>query len=676
MEWLNLFTNKCWIDGKNCSHLVKSPCLYPILQMLPTTAMTVTCASCVIYSLKYALHTMFLFRDFITLAQCNLENSKLFLLMGEDVAFIRRYRVYLVSLLKSPLIKPLQTTVVILLIKNARGLTTLLKLKDREKFQRSLGKSIFDVTSKAIASFGEIANYHKKKENRKAIRINSKTFTLTFNGYLYWGDNNEIIREDDFGLFLEPSQLKKCKQLLEEHFLIAQFELGDGTDGSKIDSGQIYRMFNHELLLSPFLHFEAGYYSRAEVLMHLTLYINNAEENSGSDSNQNEKPEQNEGNEANTNGNAPANSRAKPKSFVQYVLNPKSSLPMFTNLSTTENIKTTEDEMQVNRGQKAYVGRNDFMDDQTVIFVILTNILVENKMSNMLTKIVNLIKNPVNSRALSGFRYNKLLLVQTSLIEILGESILDNNAATPVRTRLFGHRLTRQEVESMEKLLKPGQKLTQIMFKNNTALTQEVRKKSYSAVQMFKLFSYRLHYYDTWNSRILFHKKIHPEDVLSQKHYENYSQNMSSNKQWLIVSCTVIPTLVILLLFIIYKYVVPAHFKYNSFYRKNVKRDTAATFSSSSKKPIKHSVKSIIKNTDNKSASSVNKKKLSVKTLNGKLAEAYGYGQLLDESDNSVVHDSKKESLYSEIQTNDVLYDEYNKHLKGKKNNKKTKETV
>ncbi|CRG97311.1 conserved Plasmodium protein, unknown function [Plasmodium gallinaceum] len=550
--WLNLIFNECWYKEEKCEDLTSKKCTLSVLAMVPKRSLKLTCINCVIYALNYASHSKYLFKMSSQIEHCYDENNSHLINLSKDIGLIRENRIYLSSLEKISVLKNVKSEIIVLLIKNATGLINLLKTGDHGKFIRVINQSLFDVIKKSVKDYLKNLNYnnaYKSDESIMNLKM-EKSLTLTVNGYLFSDKNsNKILRFYDFGLFLSGIHLKKCTSLLTKNNLIIQIEIGNIKNNTPLENGKILNLIEYELFLNSFLHFGSNYYSKVTILLKKVIYM--------------------KGNNWND-------------IFIYDELNQDNSIiddsaaiisgetsETFNNLTSYSLEDHIEERKKIEEFKKNQI---ELMEDQTVIFIIMVNILPENKYSLLKKKIIDLLKNPVNSRSLEGFQYDNIKLISEKLIEVLGESFNDVQSNTRRRTNYFGSRINKREIESIEKLIQPGKKLVQIAFHNFTSIPLENRTKFYSANKMFSLFEHRIHYYNEWNSQILFSKKIYPEDILLTKSYNVFSYVKPNKNYWFIISLTVIPFLIILLLFGVFKYMFPKRLQFHFFSKKKTKK--------------------------------------------------------------------------------------------------------
>ncbi|CRG99159.1 conserved Plasmodium protein, unknown function [Plasmodium relictum] len=549
--WLNLIYDECWYKEKNCEHLTSNNCTLSVLAMIPKRSLKITCIDCAIYAMNYASHSKYLFKMFSQIEHCYDNNNSHLIKLSKDIGLVRENRIYLSSLEKISVLKNVRSEIIVLNIKNAVGLINLLKTGGHGKFIRVINQSLFDVIKKSVKDYLKNLNYnnaYKSDENIMNLEM-EKSLTLTVNGYLFSDKNSkEVLRFYDFGLFLSGIHLKKCTSLLTNSNLIIQIEIGNIKNNTPLENGKILNLIEYELFLNSFLHFGSNYYSKVVMLLKKVIYMKG-----------------NSWNDIFTYDEFNRNNSVIDDSVTNTNDEPSN---MFNNLKYNSLEDHIEERKKIEEFKKNQI---ELMEDQTVIFIIMVNILPENKYALLKKKIIDLLKNPVNSRSLEGFQFDDIKLISEKLIEVLGESFNGSQNNTRRRTHYFGSRINKREVESVEKLIQPGKKLIQIAFHNFTSIPLENRTKIYSAKKMFSLFEHRIHYYNEWNTQILFSKKIYPEDILITKNYV-YSQEKSNKNHWFIVSFTVIPFLIIILLFVVYKYTFPERLQFHFFSRKKTKK--------------------------------------------------------------------------------------------------------
>ncbi|ANQ07087.1 Uncharacterized protein PCOAH_00014070 [Plasmodium coatneyi] len=586
--WMELITNECWRQEDGCRALTTRSCALSVLNALPKKTLPVTCGSCIMYALNYALHSKHLFINMLQIQNCNEDNNLKLINLTKDVSFVREHRIYMNSLESISVAKNVRSQVIILRIENATKLVDILRTHGHEKFTQVMSDALLEVVKKSIETYKRYlehnSSFRKNEKNEKNFDL-ANLISLTINGYLYMDHTSgEISRVRDFGLFFTEDFLEQCVWMLTGRNLFLQVEMGtpggaDVSTGEASQSGDPFPMGNlltlveFELVLNSYLHFGENYFSKAVMLMKKVFYAEGKNAKGvfsyGADktdkADKEDKENREEGRPVNnflairksgklrraTQGGHLRGSPQEGHSRIVAWENHLSATPPNEHRKQIEEFKRTLLEL---------------MDDQTIFFIILVKSLPENKYTLMKSAIVDLLTKPVYSNSLKGFSYNDGKKVNKELIEILGESYNDPINNLKRRTMHFGSRINKREIQAFEKLLQQGYKLTQIAFHNYSSLPLNSRKNIYSAVKMFSLFKHRVHYLTGWDAHILFSKRIYPEDMVEKK-YNVYSYAQSGGNHWFIICCTVIPLLVIILLFLLYKYLLHDKLKFFFLFR-------------------------------------------------------------------------------------------------------------
>ncbi|SCN45115.1 conserved Plasmodium protein, unknown function [Plasmodium malariae] len=583
--WIDLIFKECWNEQNNCAALTTRRCALSSLSMLPKKVLPITCTTCILYALNYALHSKYLFNSINREQVCNDENNKKLVAISTDISYVREYSVYLNSLSTISALKNIQSEIFVFHIKSAKVLINLLKQNNLEAFTRIVNNSLSEVIKKSAdlyikysqsnnfflpngssGSSGSISNSSSGSAlTREALE---KLFVLTVNGYAYYDKaSNEILRAHDFGLFFTEFYLKKCTSLLTGNNLFLQIEIGYSPEFNikSLQNGSFINLVEFEFILNPYLRIGPNDYSKSDLFLKKLIYMNDK------DGSSNVFTYDEFARDIDVAENLLPYDAHKPKGVVSDDSsgNSRGSGNPFLRSSPPEERKSEENSKKKNL---------ELTKDQTIFCILMVKILPENKYTQMKESIINLLSEPVNSRALEGFKYNDNKLINKELIEILGESY--NNPYTNIkrRTNHFGYRINKSDIHSIEKIILDGHKLVQIAFHNFISIPLNMRKKIYSANQMFSLFEHRYHYLNGWDTQILFIKKIHPEDII-EKSFTVYSNDKSNNHFWFIICCGIISLFIIIVCFIFYKYIFQKKFNFSLLFKKRkTKKHKYSTF--------------------------------------------------------------------------------------------------
>ncbi|SOV77281.1 conserved Plasmodium protein, unknown function [Plasmodium sp. gorilla clade G3] len=653
--WLQLIFSDCWKIDNGCRNITRSNCSLSVLTMLPKRGLPITCISCIIYALNYASHSMYLFKNFSNIENCNNENNIKLISLSSEISIIRENIIYLNSLEKISVLKNVQSEIIVLHIKNGSGLIKLLNMEGHGAFIRIVSNSIYEVIKRSINDYIKYVNnnnnnIYKNNDYINNLNINmKKSITLTINGYLYKdNEKNEIFRIFDFGLFLTDIHLKKCLSLLNGNNIFIQLEIGSSQTNVPFKNGNILNLIELEIILNSFLHFGYNYYSKVFLILKKIIYLKNYNDNDvfTYDDNNKKNIYEDMGKWLHSNLNSDKNNQMNINFNKDIINNDISHL--------------NQNNMNVNQFNK--IDETDLIDDQTIYCIIIVNIVPENKYLFLKKSIIQLLNKPIYSRSLSGFQFKDNKIINEELIEILGESYYNSFNKSKRRTNVFGSRINAREILLAEKLIKPGLKLIHIAFHNFTSIPIQQRNTFYSANNMFSLFQHRIHYLEEWNPKLLIIKKFYPEDMII-KSYNIYSYPKNNNKYWFIISCTVIPFLLIILLILLYKRWFPDNlfcFPFISKHRRNhnkQKRKQNYKYSCSTcrKKCFKHMYKM------EKDKSQLRKRLILQKNI-PKIINKKNNNNLLfpiKQNDEHFPRNKKKKSttplFLEEIQTNDII---------------------
>ncbi|SCM07837.1 conserved Plasmodium protein, unknown function [Plasmodium chabaudi adami] len=561
-SWMDLISKECWNEENYCHMLTSEKCSLAVFRALPSKKLPITCISCMIYAINYALHSEYLFKIFSNIVVCNKTDNLKLLKLSNDIGLVREYRIYLNVLNKDELLKNIQSEIIILNIKNASRLINLLTTnieesnKINETFKNIINESMSEIIKKGINRYIKYLNnnnlYTINENNDINIELD-KAVTVTINGYLYLDKkSNKLLHVQDFGLFFPKFYFKKCINLLTSHNLFVQIEFGINHAHNFPQIENLFNFIELELILNSYFHLGNGHYSSTSIILKKFIYMNNQNENfNENDSNiytydefnkdkynvdnlllfEDEIVENKEGNKFEKDNLQNNNLQNIPNLNIQNVFEEKYA----------ENIQAEP------------------FDDQTVILILMVKILTETKISVIKKNIINLLIKPVYSKSLDGFEYKDHKLIQNELVEVLGESYSNSNNYFKRRTLGFGSKINKRDIEKLEKITPTGYKLIQLAFKNYNSFSINDRKKIYSGNQMFSLFQNRLHYLTNWDAKILFIKKIESENVIEKK-YNVYSYPEEGCTNWLVTCYIIIVLLIILLSFILYRYVLNDQF--------------------------------------------------------------------------------------------------------------------
>ncbi|SCP03927.1 conserved Plasmodium protein, unknown function [Plasmodium ovale] len=577
--WLDLIYKECWYGLNNCQAVTSRNCSLPSLIMLPQKTIPITCTKCILYAINYALHSKHLFKILSNIEVCNEENISKFAKLSVDVSIIREYRVYLNSLDTISVLKNIQSEIIVLHIKNGEGLINLLKKEGHEAFIRVVRNSLSEVLKKSVKDYMRYLNYNnldkQNGDNDITNWIMEKSINLTVNGYVYSDkETSELLRVQDFGLFLSEIYLKKCISLLTGNNLFLQIEIGNANMGNFRQSGNLLNFIEFELILNSYLHFGSNYYSKAVMLLKKVIYTNDKNGNNVFTYDEFNNDRYIVDRLLNATGGRRENGVSINGDLANRNKGGSLDIHKRNNLMNAPSDDNTERRKEIEEFKKNQL---ELMDDQTIFCIILVRILPETKHAVMKNTIINLLSKPVQSKSLDGFQYNDHKLIDSELVEILGESYNNPENNVKRRTHQFGSRVNKREIQSIEKLIQEGYKLVQIAFHNFSSIPLKNRIKFYSANKMFSLFEHRLHYLNEWNAQILFIRKIHPEDMI-QKNYNVYAYKRGSKDYWFIICCTVIPLLVIILSCFFYKFMFHDKLKLSSLFKgRKTKRHKFST---------------------------------------------------------------------------------------------------
>ncbi|SCM03100.1 conserved Plasmodium protein, unknown function [Plasmodium chabaudi adami] len=556
-SWMDLISKECWNEENYCHMLTSEKCSLAVFRTLPSKKLPITCISCMIYAINYALHSEYLFKIFSNIVVCNKTDNLKLLKLSNDIGLVREYRIYLNVLNKDELLKNIQSEVIILNIKNASRLINLLTSnieesnKINETFKNIINESMSEIIKKGINRYIKYLNnnnlYTINENNDINIELD-KAVTVTINGYLYLDKkSNKLLHVQDFGLFFPKFYFKKCINLLTSHNLFVQIEFGINHAHNFPQIENLFNFIELELILNSYFHLGNGHYSSTSIILKKFIYMNNQNGNfNENDSNIYTYDEFN-----------------KDKYNVDNLLLLEDEI-----VENKEGNKFEKDNLQnihnlniQNVFEEKYAEniQAEPFDDQTVILILMVKILTETKISVIKKNIINLLIKPVYSKSLDGFEYKDHKLIQNELVEILGESYSNSNNYFKRRTLGFGSKINKRDIEKLEKITPTGYKLIQLAFKNYNSFSINDRKKIYSGNQMFSLFQNRLHYLTNWDAKILFIKKIESENVIEKK-YNVYSYPEEGCTNWLVTCYIIIVLLIILLSFILYRYVLNDQF--------------------------------------------------------------------------------------------------------------------
>ncbi|KYN99677.1 hypothetical protein PGSY75_1029700 [Plasmodium gaboni] len=538
--WLELISNDCWNKENGCRIITRRNCSLSVLTMLPKRGLAITCMSCIIYALNYASHSLYLFKNFSNIENCNNENNIKLISLSSEISIIRENIIYLNSLEKISVLKNVQSEIIVIHIKNGSGLIKLLNIEGHGAFIRIVSNSIYEVIKKSINDYIKYVNnnnIYKNNDYTKNLNIDMiKSITLTINGYLYKDNQkNKIFRIFDFGLFLTDIHLNKCISLLNGNNIFIQLEIGSSQTNVPFKNGNILNLIELEIILNSFLHFGYNYYSKVFLMFKKIIYLKNFNDTDVFIYHYNNNIYEDMGKWLRPNLNS------APNKHINLNNNIVNNVIYHPNQNNNNNINLLNN-----------IDETQLTDDQTIYCIIIVNITPENKYLFLKESIINLLNKPIYSRSLSGFQYKDNKIINEELIEILGESYYNSLNKSKRRTKVFGSRINAREIQSVEKLIKPGLKLIHIAFHNFTSIPVEQRNTFYSANNMFSLFQHRIHYLKEWNPKLLIIKKFYPEDMII-KSYNVYSYPKNNNKYWFIISCTVIPFLIIILFILLCK---------------------------------------------------------------------------------------------------------------------------
>ncbi|KOB59528.1 hypothetical protein PFHG_01288 [Plasmodium falciparum HB3] len=562
-KWLQLIFSNCWKIENGCINITRRNCSLSVLTMLPKKGLPITCISCIIYALNYASHSIYLFKNFSNIENCNNENNIKLINLSNEISIIRENIIYLNSLEKISVLKNVQSEIIVLHIKNGSGLIKLLNTQGHGAFIRIVSNSIYEVIKRSINGYIKYVNNNNNNIYKNNDYINNlyinmkKSITLTINGYLYKdNEKNEIFRIFDFGLFLTDIHLNKCISLLNGNNIFIQLEIGSSQTNVPFKNGNILNLIELEIILNSFLHFGYNYYSKVFLILKKIIYLKNYKDRdvfTYDDNNKNIYEHMAKWLRSNikSDGNNQINNNLNKDIVNNDIFQPNQNNNHVNQINNIDHIELT--------------------DDQTIYCIIMVNIVPDNKCLFLKKSIIQLLNKPIYSRSLSGFQFKDNKIINEELIEILGESYYNSSNKSKRRTNVFGSRINAREIQSAEKLIKPGLKLIHIAFHNFTSIPVQQRNTFYSANNMFSLFQHRIHYLKEWNPKILIIKKFYPEDIII-KSYNVYSYPKNNNKYWFIISCTVIPFLLIILFILLYKRWFPDNlicFPFLSKHRKN-----------------------------------------------------------------------------------------------------------
>ncbi|CAD2087064.1 conserved Plasmodium protein, unknown function [Plasmodium vinckei lentum] len=552
-NWMDLISKECWNEENYCHMLTSKKCSLAVFRTLPSKKLPITCISCMIYAINYALHSEYLFKIFSNIVVCNKSDNLKLLNLSNDIGLVREYRIYLNVLNKDELLKNIQSEIIILNIKNASRLINLLtsNIEENSKinvtFKNIINESMSEIIKKGINRYIKYLNnnnlYIINENNDINIELD-KAVTVTINGYLYLDKkSNKLLHVQDFGLFFPKFYFKKCTNLLTSHNLLVQIEFGINHAHNFPQIENLFNFIELELILNSYFHLGNGHYSSTSIVLKKFIYMNNQNGNlSEKDSNIYTYDEFN-----------------KDKYNVDNLLLFEGEIVeneedgKFEKNNNLQNIHNLNTQNAFEEKHADNVPVEPF-DDQTVILILMVKILAETKINVIKKNIINLLIKPVYSKSLDGFEYKEHKLIQNELVEILGESYSNSNNYFKRRTLGFGLKINKRDIEKLEKITPIGYKLIQLAFKNYNSISINDRKNIYSGIQMFSLFQNRLHYLTNWDAKILFIKKIESQNVIEKK-YNVYSYPEEGCTNWLVTCYIIIILLIILLSFMLYRYV-------------------------------------------------------------------------------------------------------------------------
>ncbi|CXI10451.1 conserved Plasmodium protein, unknown function [Plasmodium berghei] len=551
-NWMNLIYKECWNDENYCHMLTSEKCSLAVFKTLPSSKLPITCISCMIYAMNYALHSEYLFKVFSSIVVCNKADNLKLLSLSNDIGLIREYRIYLNFLNKNELLKNIQSEIIILNIKNSSRLINLLtnNMEENNKinvtFRNIINESMSEIIKNGINRYIKYLNnnhlYTINENNDINIEL-EKAVTVTINGYLYLDKkSNKLLHVQDFGLFFPKFYFKKCINLLTSHNLFVQIEFGINHVHNFAQIKNLFNFIELELILNSYFHLGNGYYSSTSIILKKFIYMNN--QNVTFNEKDNNIYIYNEFNKDKYNVD-------NLLFFEDEIIGSKEDDDFQKNNSN--NIHNLD---ILNSFEEKYADNiklNPF-DDKTIILILMVKILTETKITVIKEKIISLLIKPVYSKSLDGFEYKEHKLIQNELVDILGESYSNSNNYFKRRTFGFGSKINKKDIEELEKITPIGYKLIQIAFKSYNFISINDRKNIYSGSQMFSLFQNRLHYLNNWDAKILFIKKIESQNIIEKK-YNVYSYPEEGCNNWLVTCCIIIILLIILLSFILYRYV-------------------------------------------------------------------------------------------------------------------------
>ncbi|GAB65507.1 hypothetical protein PCYB_062390 [Plasmodium cynomolgi strain B] len=616
--WMELITNECWREENGCRALTTRSCALSVLNALPKKTLPVTCNSCIMYALNYALHSKGLFTNLLQIQNCNEESNLKLIYLSKDIGLVREHRLYLNSLESISVTKNVRSQVFILHIKNATHLVDILKTHGQEKFTQVMRDALMEVIKKSIETYMRHLK-HNSSFNQNGVNEmkvdKANLISLTINGYLYMDQTiGEILRVRDFGLFFTENSLEQCVSMLTGRNLFVQVEMGTpgGGDvpggevpqnGDPFPIGNLLTLIEFELVLNSYLHFGENHFSKAVMLMKKVFYAEGKNENGVFNYGEDKAVREDGAARANGADRGDGAARADGRVVDNLLAIAKGGklrrAPQGGHLRGAQQgghsghvawrnhlsaAPTNEYRKQIEEFKRTQL---ELMDDQTIFVIMLVKSLPENKYTLMKNVIVDLLTKPVYSNSLKGFSYNDEKKVNKELIEVMGESYNDPINNLKRRTKHFGFRINKREIQAIEKLIQQGYKLTQIAFHNYSSIPLNSRKNIYSAVKMFSLFEHRVHYLTGWDAHILFSKRIYPEDMV-EKNYNVYSYAQSGGNYWFIICCTVIPLLVIILLFLLYKYLFHDKLKFSCLFRNRKSKKRSHGSSGSALKYYRH----------------------------------------------------------------------------------------
>ncbi|EUD66188.1 hypothetical protein C922_03383 [Plasmodium inui San Antonio 1] len=605
--WMELITNECWREEDGCRALSTRSCTMSVLNGLPKKTIPVTCSSCIMYAVNYALHSKLLFTDMLQIQNCNEEGNLKLINLSKDVGMLREYRIYLNSLETISVANNVRSEVIILHIEDATKLVHILRTYGHERFTHVMSDALMQVIKKSIQTYRRHllhnSSFSPNGENEIKLDV-ANLISLTINGYLYLDQTSgQLLRVRDFGLFFTEDCLEKCVLMLTGKNLFVQVEMGTPggeapENGLLFPIGNLLTLIEFELVLNSYLHFGENYFSKAVMLMKKVFYVENKNGkgvfsygvfNYGADG-KDKADRADMADEANRADMADGANRADManRGVVDNLLGiakggklrraaqgghlrgaaqgglsrggPKGGFSR--RVAWRNHLNSAPPNEYTKRIEEFKKTQLELMNDQTVFFIILMKSLPENKYKLMQSAIAELLTKPVYSNSLKGFSYNDEKKVNKELIEVMGESYNDPINNVKRRTKHFGSRINKREILAIEQLIHEGYKLSQIAFHNYSSLPLNSRKNIYSAVKMFSLFKHRVHYLTGWDAQILFSKRIYPEDMV-EKNYNVHTYPQSGGNYWFIICCTVIPILVIILAFLLYKYLFHKKLKFS-----------------------------------------------------------------------------------------------------------------